>query len=107
MLTIDEFRQLLAAVGEPVTFTSAQNPGLSTNISAIVQPVNGRDEGIINAYGVGARTIQIAAPDLPSPPIKFDTVLSQGERLVIDTVIAQHARGTGAVSSYICYVKGK
>lgn len=107
MLTIQEFRKLLAAVGEPVTLSPAKQPGQSYNLKAIIQPVSGRDEAIINAYGVGARTIQIAAPDLPAPPLKFDTVTSQGEKIVIDTVIAQHARGTGAVSSYLCYVKGK
>jgi hypothetical protein len=80
---------------------------VTSNLKAIVQPVNSRDEGLINAYGVGAKTIQILASDLIIAPLKFDTILCQNERLVIDTVVPQYVRGVGDVSFYLCYVKGK
>lgn len=107
MLTLAEFRTLLTHTGEPVVFATAKEPAQTAAINAIIQPINTRDEGLINSYGVGARTIQMAAPDLPVAPVKFDSVTAQGERIVIDTVIAQHTRGSGVISYYLCYAKGK
>lgn len=107
MLTIQEFRTLLTYTGEPVAFATAKEPVQTANLIAIIQPVNTRDEGLLNSYGVGARTIQMAAADLPIAPVKFDSVTAQGERLVIDTVISQHTRGTGVISYFLCYCKGK
>lgn len=107
MLTIQEFRTLLSFTGEPVDFVTAKDPAKTAKLAAIIQPINTRDEGLLNSYGVGARTIQMAASDLPIAPVKFDSVTSQGERLVIDTVIAQHTRGSGTISYYLCYCKGK
>jgi hypothetical protein len=107
MLTVKEFTQLRGVLGVPIMFTSAKPPSVTKDLIAIVQPINSRDEGLINAYGVGAKTIQILAADLPIAPLKFDTVMSQGERLVIDTVVPQNTRGTGVICFYLCYVKGK
>lgn len=107
MLTVQEFKQLLSVVGEPVVYTCAKDEMITASINAIVQPINARDEGLINAYGVGSKTVQIAVGDTPIAPVKFDTILTQNERLVLDTVITQHTRGTGTPSYYICYVRGK
>jgi hypothetical protein len=107
MLTPQEFTQLREVLGVPVTFTSAKPPSVTKNLKAIVQPINSRDEGLINSYGVGAKTIQILASDLSIAPLKFDTVMCQNERLVIDTVVNQYVRGNGSISFYLCYVKGK
>lgn len=107
MLTPQEFIQLRAVLGVPVSFSSAKPPSVTKNLTAIVQPINSRDEGLINAYGVGAKTIQILATDLSIAPLKFDTVMCQNERLVIDTVVPQNTRGSGVISFYLCYVKGK
>jgi hypothetical protein len=107
MLTVLEFIQLREVLGIPITYTTAKPPVVVKNLKAIVQPVNSRDEALVNSYGVGAKTIQILASDLPIAPLKFDTVLCQNERMVIDTVVTQNTRGTGAISFYLCYVKGK
>lgn len=107
MLTPAEFTQLRFVLGVPVTFSSAKPPSVSKEIDAIVQPINSRDEGLINSYGVGAKTIQILASDLPIAPLKFDTVICAGERMVIDTVVAHNTRNSGAVCFYLCYVQGK
>lgn len=107
MLTVKEFTQLRGVLGVPISFASAKPPSVTKDLTAIVQPINSRDEGLINAYGVGAKTIQILAADLPIAPLKFDTVTSQGERLVIDTVVPQNTRGTGTICFFLCYVKGK
>ena len=107
MLTKEEFIQLRSAVGVPVNFTSAKPPSFSRSITAIVQSVNSEEEALVNAYGVGAKTIQILSTDLPEPPLKFDTVMCQGERLVIDAVVTHNTRVTGNVCFYLCYVKGK
>ena len=107
MLTIKEFRALLSMTGEPVNFTTTKEPVQSLSIYAIVQPVNARDEALINSYGVGSKSIQICALDIPVQPVKFDVVLCRGERLVIDTVVPQHTRSNGLLCFYLCYVKGK
>jgi hypothetical protein len=110
VLTEQEFRALLSATGEPVTWTQTKAPQATAAVVAIVQTlgsVKGADETIVNAYGVSGRSIQIAARDLPVAPEKFDVITCQGERFVIETVLAQHSRQTGTIAYFLLYVKGR
>lgn len=103
-----EFAMLLQVTGRPVTFHQIKPPQAVTNVRAIVQSNIKSSEAIVNAYGVGGRTIQIAANALPTPPEKFDIVTdANGERWVLELVVPKHAEGSGAVVSYTCFSKGR
>lgn len=107
MLTLNEFRILANATGEPVSWVQAKAPNQNAAVNrAIVQSTSKSSEAIINAYGVNGVSIQVAAADLPIAPVKFDTFVVGSNNYVIDTPIAHKERGTGAVIYYTCYVKG-
>lgn len=108
MLTLAEFQQLASAVGEPVVFHQTKAPQAVVNIPrAIVQDMGKKDEVLINSYGVTGKTVQIAANLLPAPPEKFDYIMRGAEKLVFENVNIEHSRQTGAVTYYVCFVKGK
>ena len=110
MLTAIEFNQLLAAVGEPVTFVQAKPPAATVATHAIVQDIGQNSsrasEAIVNAYGLTGRSVQMNMTGLAVPPEKFDTIIrSNGERITLDIVNPEHARVSGTVSYYIAYGK--
>ena len=106
MLTAAEFNQLLAQTGEPVTFTQAKAPRLTVATRAIVQDMGRAPEAVVNAYGLTGRSVQMTLAGLTVPPEKFDTITrSNGERITLDIVNPEHARGSGTVSYYIGYGK--
>lgn len=106
MLTATEFNQLLATVGEPVTFVQAKPPAASVTTRAIVQDMGRAPEAVVNAYGLTGRSVQMNMTGLAVPPEKFDAIIrSNGERITLDIVNPEHARGSGAVSYYIAYGK--
>lgn len=108
MLTAGEFGQLLAIVGEPVTFHQAKAPQAVQAIRAIVQSNAKAPDSVINSFGVNGRTVQMAAAGFAVPPEKFDWVtLANGERWVFEMVDPQHERGSGAITYWIGYCKGK
>lgn len=108
MLTLAEFRTLANATGIPAVWEQAQAPNQTAAIGkAIVQSTSKAAEPIVNAYGVNGKSIQVAAADLPTAPLKFDAFVVQGNRYVIDTVIEHKERGTGAVIHYTCYSRGR
>jgi hypothetical protein len=108
MLTLGEFKELLAATGSPVTFTKVKAPSVTTSIRAIVQSTSKASEAILNSFGVNGVGFQIAADALDVPPEKFDVIVdADGHRHVIETVVTHHARGAGLPSSYSLYAKGR
>jgi endonuclease III len=108
MLTIAEFKQLLAVTGSSVTFTKVKAPSVTTSIRAIMQSTSKAPEAIINSFGVNGVGFQIAADALDTPPEKFDVVVdTDGHRYVIETVVTHHSRGSGTPSSYSMYAKGR
>ena len=106
MLIASEFRQLLNVVGQTIEHHQAKPPQTVTNVKAIVQSTSKAAEAVVNTYGVNGFSIQVSALDLT--PLKLDQfVLATGERLTIADVVPHHERGTGKLSSFTCYVKGK
>lgn len=109
MLTLAEFNELKKHTGVQITWTQTKPPQQTMLIDkAIVQATKRENEAVVNAYGLSGISIQIAAPDLPVPPEKFDVFTDvQGFRHVADIVVPHKARGSGEVVSYTCYCKGK
>lgn len=109
MLTLAEFRTLANVLGVPVTWSQAKVPNAVAIVpKAIVQTLTKAAETIINAYGVNGFSVQVAANDLPVAPEKFDTFIdAEGRKIVIDTVVAYEERGTGVITHFTCYAKGK
>jgi hypothetical protein len=108
MLLAGEFASILAALGQPVTWTQAKAPHATATIRAVVQSTAKSQEAIVNAYGINGRSFQVAAGATVSPPEKFDVFTdAQGNRFVIDTVVEHQARGAGASTSFTCYCRGK
>ena len=106
MLKAAEFRQLLDATGQMVEHHQAKPPSAVTNVKAIVQSTSKAAEAIVNTYGVNGFSLQISALDLT--PSKLDQfVLATGERLTIADVVPHHERGSGTLSSFTCFVKGR
>lgn len=107
MLTAAEFNNLLAALGEPVTFRQAKAPSTTYNIRAIVQDMGKAPEAIVNAYGLSGRSVQFVASGFTVAPEKFDSVTrASGERITFDLILPQAERGTGVVTHYVAYGKG-
>jgi hypothetical protein len=108
MLTLSEFKQLLAVTGSPITFTKVKVPSVTVNTRAIVQSTSKAPDAIINSFGVNGVGFQIAADALATPPEKFDTIVdADGHRYVVEAVVAHHSRGAGTPSSYSLYAKGR
>ena len=108
MLTLAEFRTLLAQTGRQVTWHQAKAPQTVQAVQAIVSSTSKAPEMIVNAFGINGWQCQVAAADLPVPPEKFDQFTdADGERYTIDIVIPKHQRGTGLVVSFTCYAKGR
>jgi hypothetical protein len=107
VLTAAEFNQLATLTGEPVDFIQAKPPNITRKVQGIVASTSKAAETIVNAFGVSGTSVQVAAAIFVPPPEKFDIfILQNGKRIVIDTVIAHAARGSGVVTSYTCYAKG-
>lgn len=108
MLSAAEFSVLLRYHGGPLTWTQAKPPGQTAQLQGIVDSVRNAPENIVNAYGVDGWQIQVAAADLPVPPAKFDKFTDGGgHSFVIDDLVAHKQRGTGEVTHYTCYAKGR
>lgn len=108
MLTAAEFNVLLSQVGSPVTFQQAKPPNTTIALNAIIQPISRSEEALINAFGLTGRSIQFAVSALGGiVPEKFDRVVVGGETFVLESVVPHHARGTGALTYYVGYSKGK
>jgi hypothetical protein len=108
MLTLAEFKQLLAVTGSPVTFTKVKDPAVTVNIRAIVQSTSKAPEAIINSFGVNGVGFQIAADALDTAPEKFDVIVdADGHRHVVESVVTHHSRGAGTPTSYTLYAKGR
>lgn len=106
MLSAAQFASLLSVTGEPVTWEQAKPPQATQQVRAIVQSLSRAPENIVNAYGIDARSIQVAAGTVA--PEKFDQFIDgQGNRYTVDLVIEHRERGTGALISFTCYAKGK
>jgi hypothetical protein len=49
----------------------------------------------------------VKATSLATTPEKFDAMLINDERMVIEAVTVVHEPGTGKIIGYRCFVKGK
>lgn len=109
MLSLDEFKQLLAASNPQwADFRMAKAPGTVTPVMVLVSGTSReRSEVIVNAFGVNGVSFQIAADALPTAPEKFDAIEINAHKYVIDMVVEKRCRRTGAVSSFTMYAKGK
>jgi len=107
VLTDAEFSTALGAMGVPVTWTQVKPPQASVNVKSITGTIDNRNEVLVNAYGVGGRTFQFRAQDLPTPPVKFDQIVLAGETYTIHDVNTYHERGSGNVIAYRCLCKGR
>jgi hypothetical protein len=108
MLTNAEFNQLLAVVGEPVTFHQVKAPQAVVAGRAIIQSNSKAADAIISSFGVTGQSIQMPVSMFAVPPEKFDYVVrANGERLVFEMVDARVERGSGMASYYVGYSKGK
>lgn len=109
MLTLREFLQLAKITGAPMTWTQAKEPKLSVTLAkAILQSTKKERDTIVNSYGLNGHSIQVAKRDLPVAPEKFDRFTdNEGNHYVADTVVTHKERGTGLVTHYTIYCKGK
>ena len=105
MLTRPEFVTLLGQVGINAEWHQAKPPQAVSTVKAMVSPIDQRNDGLVNAYGVHGVQVQVDAAVVQ--PIKFDRFKVGTESYTVDTAIPQHERVSGAIISYTCYCKGR
>jgi hypothetical protein len=106
MLTRAHYNSVIDTLGVPAEYCHIKTQekilinkvGISTNKS---------NEALVNAYGVGGKTITIKQSSLSMTPEKFDYVIINGEKMVFDFVTSVHEAGTGTVIGYRAYCVGK
>lgn len=106
LMSQDQYESVIDVLGVSATYTHIKS-GVVVAIEKVGIRTNSTNEALVNAYGVGSKTITVKASSLATTPEKFDAMLINNERMVIEAVTVVHEPGTGKVIGFRCFVKGK
>jgi hypothetical protein len=112
MLSASDFNKMVGAhrtiiqtLGVPAVWKQAKPPQQTATAVVGFKSVGPNEAEIVNAYGIEAKILTIAAGDTPVAPEKFDTFEVNGETFVAQSAQAVHLNGQ--VIGYRCLVKGR
>ncbi len=98
------FEQVIALVGVPATLQRAKSPGSTVSLVVGFKTAGVKDVEVVNAYGLNAVIITVAAKDTTTAPEKFDVLTINGVRHTADAVHPVHLNGT--IIGWKVYVRG-
>lgn len=105
-MTRVQYESIIDTLGVSAIFTHIKS-NIQVKIAKVGIRTNSTNEALVNAYGVGSKVITVKATSLQTPPEKFDYVLINNERMVLEAVTLVHEPGTGDIIGYRCFIKGK
>lgn len=106
MLTRKEYETVIDTLGVAATFKHVKS-GVEVSIDKVGIRTNSNNEALVNAYGVGSKTITIKASSLTAMPEKFDSMVINHEKIVIEAVTTVHEPNSGSIIGFRCFVLGK
>jgi hypothetical protein len=99
------FANAFGLLSTPAVWTQTKAPHATKSLEVGIKTAGPKDEAIINAYGVNAKIITMAAKDFTDPPEQFDQLVIGGEVLVLADVHPSNIGNT--VVFWKGYVRGK
>ncbi len=106
LMTRAQYESVIDLLGVSATYTHVKS-GVQVTIPKVGIRTNSTNEALVNAYGVGSKTITVKASSLVTQPEKFDAMLINNERMVVEAVTLVHEPSSGNIIGYRCYIKGK
>jgi hypothetical protein len=106
LITREQYNSVIDALGVPAEYCHTKTQ-TKVSINKVGIATNKTNEALVNAYGVGSKTITIKQSSLSVTPEKFDYVIINSEKMVFEFVTSVLEPGTGVVIGFRCYVKGK
>lgn len=99
------FEQVLSLAGSSMTWRQTKAPHASKTVVGYIRMV-GKDEiELINAYGMNAKILTLAAKDFTVKPEKFDTFVVGADKYTASAI--QDVMLNNAVAFYKVYLRGQ
>lgn len=97
--------QMLGLAGSAMTWTQAKPPAATRAVNGYIKMVGKDETEIINAYGMNAKVLTVAAKDFTTRPEKFDTFTLGADRYTVNAVQDIHINN--AVAFYKIILRGQ
>jgi hypothetical protein len=106
LMTRAQYESVIDLLGVSAQFTHVKTQ-TQVQLAKVGIRTNSTNEALVNAYGVGSKTLTVKQSSLPFTPEKFDFMIVNNEKLVIEAVTLVHEPGSGDIIGFRCFVKGK